>query len=100
MMGHWDTDLRCRYANRAYETGFGILRDQLLGMTLQELLGSEIFESNRPCIEAVLKGKPQVFERLIPGAHGVRRHSLVRYHPDIVDGVVVGFVAEVSKSGC
>lgn len=99
MMAYWDTNLRCRYANHAYRIWFGIPGEQLLGRTLQELLGPEIFELNAPYVRAVLDGHPQVFERLIPGPDGIKRHSLARYHPDIIDGTVVGFIAEVSDVG-
>ncbi len=47
---------------------------------------------NRPYIEAVLEGTPQIFERSfpVPGS-AVHRHALVYYLPDVVDGEVKGF---------
>ena len=32
MVGYWDADLRCRFANRAYEQWFGVQVDKLLGL--------------------------------------------------------------------
>jgi PAS domain S-box-containing protein len=96
MLAYWDRHLVCRYANSAYETWFGKHGKLLIGSTLPELLGAEIFALNAPYVRAVLLGHPQVFERAITGPDGVCRHSLAHYHPDIVDGAVVGFIAEVS----
>jgi len=99
MMAYWDRTLTCRYANRVYEKWFGTPGAQLIGTRLPDLLGKEIFALNEPHIRAVLDGEAQVFERTIPGPDGVHRRSLARYHPDLVDGIVVGFIAEVSDVG-
>lgn len=97
MMAYWDRDLRCRFANRAYEMWFGVEPEKLLGQSIRDLLGPRIFALNEPYITAVLRGEPQTFERLIPGPDGISRHSLANYVPDIVDGVVVGFMAHVTE---
>lgn len=97
MLAYWDAELRCRYANRAYETWFGKSSEQLVGTTLDDLLGPELFSLNAPYIRRALEGEPQVFERTIRGPDGVERHSLARYHPDVVDGKVLGFIAEVAE---
>ena len=96
MLAYWGADLRCRYANEAYRRWFGIAPEGVLGMHIAELLGADIYALNSPHIAEALDGKPQVFERAIPGGDGVCRHSLARYHPDVVNGVVVGFIAEVA----
>lgn len=99
MLGYWDRDLRCRFANAAYETWFGRPRDKILGMEMKDLLGP-LFELNLPYIQGVLQGKAQVFEREIPLPNGTVRQSLACYYPDIADGEVVGFsvqVADVSR---
>ena len=38
MLAYWDHDLRCRFANRAYERWFGVPPESLIGRTLRELL--------------------------------------------------------------
>jgi PAS domain S-box-containing protein len=97
MLAYWDRDLRCRFANRAYERWFGVDPSRLVGTSLKDLLGAQLFELNEPYIRAVLKGEEQVFERVVPGPDGVRRHSLATYVPDIVDGELMGFIAYVTE---
>ena len=97
MLAYWDRDLRCRFANRAYETWFGVDPDGLVGTSIQDLLGPQLFALNELYIEAVLKGHQQVFERIVPGPNGANRHSLATYIPDLVDGEVVGFIAHVTE---
>lgn len=99
LLGYWDRDLRCRFANAAYKTWFGRNRDEVLGMSMQQLLGP-LFELNLPHALKALAGEVQVFEREIHLPDGTVRNSLASYYPDIVDGEVVGFsvqVADVSR---
>lgn len=96
MLAYWGRDLRCRFANRAYETWFGVKPEALVGRHIQELLGPELFALNKPYIDAALSGQPQTFERVVPGPDGAQRHSLAHYWPDIVEGQVAGFRVLVS----
>jgi len=97
MLAYWDRDMRCRFANHAYERWFGVNPDQLVGTSIRDLLGPELFALNEPYIRGALRGEEQVFERVVPGPGGVRRHSLATYVPDIVDGEVLGFMAHVTE---
>lgn len=92
MIGYWDKNLSNRVANRAYSEWFGIDPSTLRGKHMSALLGSDLFERNRPYIEGALRGEAQKFERAIPrvGGEGVR-HSLANYLPDVVNGEVRGF---------
>jgi PAS domain S-box-containing protein len=91
MVGYWDTEERNRFANHAYRVWFGVDPDWLPGRKLEELLGPELYEKNRPYVEGALRGEAQSFEREIPSPEGGSRHSLASYLPDIVDGQVRGF---------
>jgi diguanylate cyclase (GGDEF)-like protein/PAS domain S-box-containing protein len=96
MLAYWDLDQRCRFANRAYESWFGVTPEALLGKTLRELLGP-IYPLNLPHIEAALRGEPQAFEREIPNPRGgPPRHSQAYYVPDVIDGVVKGMFVLVA----
>jgi nitrogen-specific signal transduction histidine kinase len=95
VVGYWDANLRCRFSNDAYEQWFGRTREQMEGISLQELLGP-IYEKNLPHIRAALSGKKQVFERQILLPTGGFRESITTYTPDVVDGVVRGFYALVT----
>jgi PAS domain S-box-containing protein len=96
MLAYWDKDLRCRFANRAYESWFGVSPDQLIGTKLSDLLGPTVFALNTPYIQGVLAGKPQSFERELTTPAGVKRLSQATYIPDIVNGEVRGFFVEVA----
>ncbi len=95
MLAYWDTDLVCKYANKAYHTWFGVEGDQLIGTTLKDLLGLKLFTLNEPFIRAALGGQTQHFQRTIEH-DGIVRQGLASYLPHIVDGKVMGFVAEVN----
>ncbi len=97
MVAYWDRDLRCRFANRAYETWFGVSPDALVGTALRDLLGAELFALNEPYIRGVLQGHEQNFERVVPGPGGARRNALAWYIPDVVDGAVRGFLVQVTE---
>jgi len=105
MLAYWDSDLRCRFANRAYEQWFGVSPEALIGKHIRELLGP-LYQLNLPYIEGALRGEAQEFERVIPSpTGGPPRHSLANYIPDIVEGVVRGFfvlvtdISEVKRAG-
>lgn len=97
MLAYWDSGLRCRFANRAYERWFGVDPDALIGTSIRDLLGADLFALNEPYIRAALAGAEQTFERIVPGPDGVQRHSLAHYRPDIVDGEVRGFMVQVTE---
>ncbi|MBI2734766.1 MAG: PAS domain-containing protein [Aquabacterium sp.] len=97
MLAYWDKDLRCRFANKAYKTWFGLSPEQIIGIHMPELLGPRLFALNEHHIRGALAGQEQIFERLIPGPDGAQRHSLAHYIPDIVDGVVQGFMVQVTE---
>jgi diguanylate cyclase (GGDEF)-like protein/PAS domain S-box-containing protein len=96
LVGYWDRDLRCRFANRSYEEWYGKLPEDIIGTTLHELLGDDLFELNRPYIMGALAGERQQFERTVVRIDGGIRHTLANYIPDIVDGAVMGFTAQVA----
>jgi PAS domain S-box-containing protein len=95
-LSYWDSEQRCRFANRAYQRWFGVSPDALFGMHLREVLGP-LYELARPHIEAVLRGEPQEFEREVPDPMGgPPRYNLANYVPDIVNDVVCGFYVLVT----
>ncbi len=91
MIGYWDEQLINRVANHAYSKWFSISPETMPGMRMQDILGEDLFQANRPYIEGALRGEPQTFERDIKGSDGKVRHSLAHYLPDIEDEVVRGF---------
>ncbi len=92
MVGYWDRQQRNRFANRHYLEWFGKPAEQVRGATLREVLGDEVYEKNRPFVEAALRGQEQNFERTIQKPDGTTGYLLAQYFPHVVDGVVQGFV--------
>ena len=99
MVAYWDSDLRCVFSNDAYLDWFGKTPNEMLGISMPELLGP-LYTLNLPYIRGALNGEKQVFERRIPLPSGGARDSLATYTPNIVSGETQGFwvhVADVTK---
>lgn len=93
LVGYWDRDLRCRFANIGYLEWFARPQDEVIGAELKDLMDAPTLRFSQPCIDAVLQGRAQRFERSQPMANGSgRTHVLVNYIPDVgTDGRVAGF---------
>lgn len=92
MIGYWDRDLRCRFANNAYQEWFGKLPEDLIGISMRDLTGERLFALNEPHIIGALAGEQQHFQRTLTKADGTVGHILANYIPDIdAHGAVIGF---------
>jgi diguanylate cyclase (GGDEF)-like protein/PAS domain S-box-containing protein len=96
MVAYWNQDQVCVIANAAYLEWFGKTKDEVVGMTMKQLLGP-LYEKNVRYIDAAFAGEKQVFEREIPLPSGTgSRHSLATYTPHVVEGRVRGIFAHVA----
>ena len=98
MLAYWDRDQVCVFVNEAYRSWFGKTREQIIGTTLRDLLGPELYGRNEPYIRAAYAGQVQVFERDIPHPDGRIRHSLATYTPRIVNGTTPTYARPSSCS--
>ncbi|MBL9208051.1 MAG: PAS domain-containing protein, partial [Opitutaceae bacterium] len=96
MFAYWDTEQRCVFSNDAYVSWFGRTPEEMKGMTLEALLGPQLYAKNLPHILEALAGKKQAFERRIPVPNGEVWHAIATYTPDIVEGQVRGFSVHVA----
>ncbi|MDB5024868.1 MAG: domain S-box protein [Mucilaginibacter sp.] len=100
ILGYWDKDLVCRFANAAYREWFGKSPEEMVDiLTSEEVLGS-LYKKNKPYILGALAGKPQIFEREITFPNGDTRHTIISYTPDIDNCIVKGFfvhIADITK---
>ena len=97
MVAYWDLNLICKYANKAYKEWFGKNARDVLGMTLQALLGEKLFKLNELFIRAALKGEKQCFERTLTKADGSIGFTWANYIPDMDEsGNVLGFYVLVT----
>jgi len=97
MIAYWDTSLRNRFANHAYSEWLGIPPEQIHGRHIGDVLGPELYELNRPHIDAALNGKRQCFlrDQPVPGQPGLHRVSEAHYLPDVDGSVIKGFLVLV-----
>jgi PAS domain S-box-containing protein len=92
MIGYWNRELYCEFANSAYVDCFGLSPEIVVGMHMPELLGKTVFEMNEPYVCQALNGIPQHFERTLVKADGSTGYADAFYIPDFdPSGVVRGF---------
>ena len=94
LIGYVDRNLQVRWANQATCDCYGRPREQLLGRTVPEIVGPELFARVRPGIDAALAGEAVTFDDTEPDCYGpgVDGVSEEHYVPRIgPNGDVVGF---------
>jgi len=97
LIGYWNTELRCEFANDAYRTYSGLTPQQMIGLHFKEVLGEKFFTMNSPHAYAALKGEPQRFQRRVMGSDGLPRDTEGQYLPDRdANGEVRGFFVLVT----
>ncbi len=65
LIAYVDRHLRYRFTNKAYSDWFRMEPDQLLGASVQDFIGAEMFASFKPYIDAALAGERVTFEHVI-----------------------------------
>ena len=96
-VAYWDSEQRCRFANRVYCEWFGKSLDQVLGKTTAEIFGEDRSPERLAFSHGALAGAPQSFESQETSADG--RHGIwqVQYIPDAPRGEVRGFFVLASN---
>jgi PAS domain S-box-containing protein len=88
-------DLRYRSANATFARLVGRPVDQIVGRTLEEVLGAAALAAIRPYIDRVLGGERVDYEIELRDHPTGPRWIHAIYVPEVQDGVVVGWVASV-----
>lgn len=96
ILGYWDKDLVCRFANAAYLEWFGKTPNEMVDTVTTEDLHGPNYAKVKPYILGALAGKPQKFEREIILPNGETRHSITTYIPDIDNDEVKGFFVHIA----
>jgi PAS domain S-box-containing protein len=90
-VAYWDSEQRCRFANRVYCDWFGKSLDQVLGKTTVEIFGEDRSPERLAFSHAVLAGEPHKFESQEVSADGRHAIWLMQYIPDVLRGETRGF---------
>ncbi|MDR7334358.1 PAS domain S-box protein [Roseateles asaccharophilus] len=92
MVGVFDAQERCVYANDLALKVHGISRDMGVGMLMREGLGAASYALHESHVRAVLKGHAQTFEGTLPWRNGMG-HFQVHLVPmrDALSDAVTGF---------
>ena len=95
LISYVDRDQRYRFSNRTYDDWFGIAHEQMIGRTVADVFGDDVYARIRAEIERCLSGESVEFE--FTTAEGGRRRTLQVScvpHRDPnrpKDGAVLGF---------
>jgi PAS domain S-box-containing protein len=63
LVGYWDAEVRCQFANRPYLEWLGRPAGEVIGHTARELMDDAQLAQVEPYLDRVLAGEPQFFER-------------------------------------
>lgn len=97
MVGYWDKELICRFANKAYLEWFGKSPAEMIGIGMREFMGEQLFALSEPYVCGVLAGEKQFFERTLTKANGSIGYTFASYIPDFdAEGEVTGFFVLVA----
>lgn len=87
-----DRNLRYLFVNDHYEVTLGRRREEVLGASMPEILGPDLFRQAEPNIRRALRGEQVTFETRSTAPGGNERFNLVNLIPDLDSaGKVVGF---------
>lgn len=82
MIGYWNSELQCEFANNAYQELFRLQAKWTIGTSMRALLGDGHFSSIEPLAQLALSGEPQHFVRRNIKADGSSAFVEVRFIPD------------------
>jgi diguanylate cyclase (GGDEF)-like protein/PAS domain S-box-containing protein len=92
MVAVWDTDLRYRLVNKAFERWRGKSREELIGHTMEEVVGDTEYPRSLEWVHRALSGETVSYEKEYPGARESRHVSITYIPLHMKDGQVGGFV--------
>ncbi|MGH9928683.1 MAG: PAS domain S-box protein [Pyrinomonadaceae bacterium] len=97
MLARCSKDLRYVYVNRAYATMFGLQPREIMGRSIVEIVGADVYDAIRPRIEKALQGQPVEYEEEVRLKTVGLRHLHVAYRPELAsDGTISGWVTSIS----
>ncbi|KAF1017012.1 MAG: Sensor kinase CckA [Stenotrophomonas maltophilia] len=97
MVSHFGLNFRYRFTNLAYQQWHGMSAGELLGRSISDVVGPEMFQWAMQYFRRVLDGERVSFEVTLPHHEGALRNLQVDCMPEIsADGRVTGFTTLAS----
>ncbi len=100
LIAYWSRDRRLRYANRAYLDWFGKTAEEVLGRSVEEVLGADFAARLAPAVEQLLESLALSGSYEMQGGAGRDGHFWVHRLPDVQDGQLRGhffFATDVTE---
>jgi diguanylate cyclase (GGDEF)-like protein/PAS domain S-box-containing protein len=96
LISYVDREERYQFCNGTYRDWLGQAPEQVVGRTVEDMLGAQAYAARRPMIQRALAGEHVEFDSEISMA-GVHRHLHMNYLPDTgPDGRTAGFYVLVT----
>lgn len=98
LLAHCDTGTRYLFVNKAYTKRFKLEPEEVLGKTVEEIVGRTTYRSIEPYVKLALAGQCVTFDVEVSFRELGKRYMHCRYVPDTdsSSGKVRGFVAAVT----
>ncbi len=81
LISYVDRDERFRFTNAFYSDVYGVEASQIVGKSMRELMGEDLYAEIKPKIDEALQGLPIMYE-LRQTVNGVTRDLAMIYFPD------------------
>jgi PAS domain S-box-containing protein len=82
LLAHCSSDLRYVYVTKRYAELFGYRSNEMIGKSIEEVVGPQRFPTMRPYIETVLRGQPVEYDAEIDVAGSGPHQCHVSYVPE------------------
>ncbi|MCP5368680.1 MAG: PAS-domain containing protein [Hyphomicrobiales bacterium] len=86
VIGYVDRDQIYRFANSGYEPWFGLAPDQIIGKSVQVVLGNDIYAGHAPHMAAAMAGEASVREFALVLPDGAEIQAVASFIPHLDDG--------------
>jgi PAS domain S-box-containing protein len=91
LIAYWDRDRRLQFANRAWLAWFGKTREQVIGLSVPEVLGPDLMAQQSEVLRRLLAGQVVTDVCELPGSGGRSGHFWTHLLPEWHEGSLRGY---------
>jgi PAS domain S-box-containing protein len=96
LIAYIGTDQTYKFVNKPFARRFGLRQQDILGRTIRDVLGEDIYAGIEPYVDSALRGERVEFERELAYGEIGAHYVWVTYEPEFDEvGQVAGFVTTV-----